>query len=251
MAISFNNLGKMGRLGNQMFQYASLKGIAKKHGYSFSIPYSLGLNIWTDHQLTKFFNLDKTLIYSTTSNQIINESKFNFDKVLFETCQDNVDLSGYFQTEKYFIEIKQEIIKDFSFKHNFKKPLKNYNVLHIRRTDYINQSYFHPLCSLDYYKQAIEIIGNELPIVVVSDDIEWCKNNIKADFYSENSTNIEDLYIMSQAENNIIANSSFSWWGAWLNQNPKKIIVAPENWFGEGYSHYIMKDLIPNDWIKI
>ena len=249
--ISFNSLGRSGRLGNQMFQYAALKGIALKHGYSYSIPYSLFVNPWTDHQLNTCFKLNKNIVYGTTNGKTINESSFSFDEHLFNNCPDNIDISGYFQTEKYFSHIKNEIIKDFTFRINFDKPFNKYIALHVRRGDYVNQPNYHPVCSIEYYMNALSIIQDDIPIVIFSDDINWCKENIKADLYMENTTNIQDLYLMTQATHNIIANSSFSWWGAWLNQNPDKIVVAPETWFGPAYSHYIMKDLIPNDWIKI
>lgn len=249
--ISYNSLGRNGRLGNQMFQYAALKGIASKHGYSYCIPYSMFINPWTDHQLNTCFKLNKNLIYSTQNTTTISEKSFNFDKVLFENCEDNINLDGYFQSEKYFIDIKDELIKDFTFKYNFEKPFDNYIAIHVRRQDYVNQPNYHPVCSLDYYNNALELVSKKIPVVVFSDDILWCKGNIEAELYMENTTNIQDLYLMTQATHNIIANSSFSWWGAWLNQNPDKIVIAPETWFGPAYSHYIMKDLIPNDWIKI
>lgn len=249
--LSMNNLGANGRLGNQMFQYAALKGIALRHGYSYCIPYSVFVNPWTDHQLNTCFKLNKNLIYGTQNVKTISEKSFSFDKVLFENCQDNINLNGYFQSEKYFIDIKDEIIKDFTFKYTFEKPFEEYISIHVRRGDYINQPDYHPTCSLEYYKNSLSLINDSIPIVVFSDDILWCKENIKADLYMENTTNTQDLYLMTMAKHNIIANSSFSWWGAWLNQNPDKIVVAPETWFGPAYSHYIMKDLIPNDWIKI
>lgn len=249
--ISFNSLGRSGRLGNQMFQYAALRGIASKHGYSYSIPYSLFVNAWTDHQLNTCFKLNKNIVYGATNNKTINESSFSFDENIFNNCPDNIDISGYFQTEKYFAHIKNEIIKDFTFRINFDKPFNEYIALHVRRGDYVNQPNHHPVCSVDYYMNALSIIEDDIPIVIFSDDINWCKENIEASLYMENTTNIQDLYLMTQATHNIIANSSFSWWGAWLNQNPEKIVVCPKNWFGPAYSHYNMNDLRPEDWIQL
>jgi len=249
--ISFNSLGRSGRLGNQMFQYAALRGIASRHGYSYSIPYSLFVNAWTDHQLNTCFKLNKNIVYGATNNKTINESSFSFDEHIFNNCPDNIDISGYFQTEKYFAHIKNEIIKDFTFRINFDKPFNEYIALHVRRGDYVNQPNHHPVCSVDYYMNALSIIEDDIPIVIFSDDINWCKENIEASLYMENTTNIQDLYLMTQATHNIIANSSFSWWGAWLNQNPEKIVVCPKNWFGPAYSHYNMNDLRPEDWIQL
>jgi hypothetical protein len=249
--LSFNSLGRSGRLGNQMFQYAALRGIASKHGYSYSIPYSVFLNPWTDHQLNTCFRLNKNIIYGTQNVQTISELSFNFDKSLFYNCLDNTDLNGYFQTEKYFSHIKDEIVKDFTFKVDFEKPFDEYVAIHVRRGDYVNQPNFHPVCSKEYYLEALKLIPKKIPLVVFSDDIEWCKENIDADLYMENTTNVQDLYLMTKATHNIIANSSFSWWGAWLNQNPDKIVVSPKVWFGPAYSHYIMDDIRPPEWIQL
>lgn len=248
--LSFNRLGSYGRLGNQMFQYAALKGIARKNNHKFCIPFSPEINEWYDHMLAKNFVLDSNLIIDSPQNQnSYSENFFHFDEVLFENCPDFVDLIGYFQSYRYFDFIRDEIVSDFRIKEEFKKPIDSYTAVHVRRGDYVNQPMFHPVCSADYYRQAMQITGG--PFVIVSDDIEWCKQNISGDFYMEGSSSIQDMSVMKQAENVIIANSSFSWWGAWLNQNSDKIVICPENWFGPAYSHYNMNDIRPSDWIKI
>jgi hypothetical protein len=248
--ISFNSLGSLGRLGNQMFQYASLKGIARNRGFEFSIPWSPFLDPWRDHQLSNVFKLQDNLILNSPEQPYTAEEKFfGFDYDLFNYVEDNSDLVGYFQTERYFSHIKDEILEDFSFKEKFDDVVSDYfTVIHVRRTDYLAFSNHHPTCSLDYYKEAMDITGG--PFLVVSDDIEWCQKNITADEYSK-SSNVKDLYLMSKAKNNIIANSSFSWWGAWLNQNPNKKVIAPNKWFGPAYDHYNLEDLIPKEWIKL
>jgi hypothetical protein len=251
MTLSFNRLGQFGRLGNQMFQYAALKGIAHHRGMEFAIPFSPELDDWQDHQLSKYFKLDSSLrIESINSQNERWESHFHFDQTLFETCEDRTDLMGYFQTDKYFSHIRDEILNDFTIKQKFEKPMKEYIALHVRRGDYINQPQFHPVCSTEYYFNALDNMPS-LPVVVMSDDIEWCEEYIPGSLYLKNTSNIHDLYVMSQANHNIIANSSFSWWGAWLNQNPDKIVVAPQRWFGEAYSHYNMQDIRPEDWIQL
>ena len=251
MTLSFNRLGQFGRLGNQMFQYAALKGIAHHRGLKFSIPFSPELDDWQDHQLSKYFKLDKSLQVEIINNQNERwESHFHFDETLFETCEDGTDLMGYFQTEKYFSHIRNEILNDFEIKQKFEKPAEEYIALHVRRGDYVNQPQFHPTCSVEYYFNALGLLP-DMPVVVMSDDIEWCKQFIPATFYFGDTSNIHDLYVMTQASHNIIANSSFSWWGAWLNKDPDKIVVAPENWFGTSYSHYNMEDVRPKEWIRL
>jgi hypothetical protein len=132
--------------------------------------------------------------------------------------------------------------------------------IHIRRGDFSKKAetnLYHGILSSDYYKQAIEIISSKInspKFYIFSDDINWAKENLivpEAVYASGqiSKTHFEDLYLMSQCHHNIIANSSFSWWGAWLNDNPEKIVIAPKNWFNKGPKD--TQDIIPGDWIKI
>ena len=128
---------------------------------------------------------------------------------------------------------------------------KNIVAIHVRRGDYVNQPQFHPVCDAEYYRKAMEYFPNE-SFCVFSDDPEWCKQQevFKNCFIVENSTEAYDLQWMSQAKGNIIANSSFSWWGAYLIKNGGTVI-CPERWFGVNYSHYSMSDLRPTEWIQL
>lgn len=249
--ISYNSLGKYGRLGNQMFQYAALKGIAKNRGYDHVIPYSSGADEYNDHQLFQAFHMYGTLV-GTHTGSMVTERFFHFDEELFNNCPNNVDLHGYFQSYKYFDHIRDEIIKDFTFKNKSKVPPYAYVAVHVRRGDYVNQPDFHPTCSLEYYAEAMSKFDYGTDFVIISDDIEWCKQQevFKNCFFSENTNNIDDLYLMTQASHNIIANSSFSWWGAYLNQNKGKVI-CPAQWFGKNYAHYNMEDLRPESWTQL
>lgn len=262
--ISFNQLGNLGRLGNQMFQYASLKGIAANRKYDFCIPPESQFGTTdsnvknADANIYTAFNLNE---YNKCfgSNKIVEESKFDFDEDLFNNCEDNVDLYGYFQSEKYFKNIENEIRKDFSFKDEIKFPSKELFEevfgdlevvsLHVRRGDYINNAE-HPIPSLDYYNQALSQIKSELPVMVFSDDIEWCKGQkiFTEDrfIFSENNNSAVDLCLQSLCKYHIIANSSFSWWGAWLAKSKK--VIAPKKWFGGYCNKNSTKDLFPDDW---
>ena len=134
-----------------------------------------------------------------------------------------------------------------------KYPIDENNIsIHIRRTDYVTSNGYHPVQSIEYYKQAIEIIGDYDNIFVFSDDINWCKENLKFDnmIFVDGNDDVEDMWLMSICNHNVIANSSFSWWGAWLNNNPDKKVIAPNNWFGS-QTNLNTNDLIPNTWIKI
>jgi len=182
----------------------------------------------------------------------------------------SVYLNGYWQSEKYFLEYEDIIRQDFTLKYKLSNESARYEQiindstsigLHVRRGDYVNNpstNDYHGICSLDYYKKAVSIINdsNINPcFFIFSDDLAWVKENFE---FIENKVFIElgeeipdyeELYLLSQCKHNIIANSSFSWWGAWLNQNPDKIVIAPEQWFADTLLD--TSDLIPKSWIRI
>jgi hypothetical protein len=258
-------LGHHGRLGNQMFQYSTLKSIATKHGYEFVVPPSNFVDPWHDHQLFEGFELyslpKENVRYNNTKTRI-EEQFFHFNTFLYENCPDNVDLFGYFQTEKYFKEFKEDIKKDFTFKENILSPAKEYLnsigsedtiSIHIRRGDYVNQPW-HGCCPLEYYEKALSSIDSNYPVIIFSDDPKWVLEQkiFESDrfFVSDGNSNLFDMCLMSLCNYHIIANSSFSWWGAWL-ANSKKII-APQRWFGSPLSEQNdTKDLLPDEWIKL
>ena len=242
----------MGRLGNQMFQYAALRGIAANKGYWYSLP---------SHQieLSKCFKLPPTL--SNNNNKTIEIKTFEYDQLFFNSCPDNIDICGFFQTEKYFQHIKKEIRKDFNFKDEIKKLatvfLEQLNAnfekisLHIRRTDYLVDKNFIKL-DIHYYIDALKILNN-LPVIIFSDDLQWCREQ---SIFKDNRFTFFDLsdpYVslcaMSMCDYHIIANSSYSWWGSWLAQSKKTI--APKQWFTGDYKQWNTKDLYLNDWIVI
>ena len=265
--IGFNNLGRMGRLANQMFQYASLKGIAKNRGYEYMISYHAdavndGIGNMLRTELFDLFDLDvRTGIFNAS---VVGERQHNFDQELFDNCPDNVVLQGYFQTEKYFKYIEDEIRKDFTFKNAILEPCKEMIegveapvALHVRRTDYVTNAINHPPCTLDYYKKALSHFEAHRNVIVFSDDPAWCNEQelFSGDNFmiSENTDNRIDLCLMSLCSDFIIANSSFSWWGAWLSANEDKKVIAPNQWFGkDGYTKdHDTSDMIPNGWTRI
>ena len=262
--IGFNSLGKMGRLGNQMFQFAALKGIARNRGFEYCIPKSNYKNEWTDHQLLIPFKLSCTTSLNLQEidyrRPTVIESDFTFDEKLFNKCPDWVNLQGYFQSEKYFKHIKDEILKDFEFNDDIFKPCKNMISsyknpvsLHIRRSDYITDPN-HTVLSLSYYERAICEFDSDFPVFIFSDDFEWCKKQKIFDsdrfLISENNSSYVDLCLMTLCSGHIIANSSFSWWGAWLSKSKK--VIAPSGWFdGSNNQHIDTKDLIPDEWMVI
>jgi hypothetical protein len=244
--ISFNNIGHMGRLGNQMFQYAALKGISKHKGYWYSVP--------KENVLNECFQIPETL--SNQNYQSINEKKFEFDQDFFDNCPDNVDIIGYFQSEKYFKHIEQEIRQDFTFYdiiYNKCAHYRKYNFsnselisLHIRRTDYITDTNFECL-PIEYYFNALELLPST-NVMVFSDDPNWCKSHFNNQRFtiSLSKDPYIDLCLMSMCDYHIIANSSYSWWGSWLSKSKKTI--APRNWFCGEFSNWNTKDLYLSDW---
>jgi len=262
--IGFNALGQFGRLGNQMFQFAALKGIARNRGFEYCIPPSKNKNEWTDHQLFNPFKLSNTsqlnFQFIDSDRPILVENKFSFDEKLFNECLDWVSLQGYFQTEKYFKHISDEIKGDFQFRNEILDPCKKmiFNVknpvsLHVRRTDYIT-NLNHTFIGLEYYEEALNKINKDYTVLIFSDDPKWCKNqNIFSDdrfLIAEGNSNYVDLCLMTLCDRHIIANSSFSWWGAWLSNS--KQVIAPSGWFtGSKNEHLDIKDLIPESWIVI
>ncbi|MBP8789836.1 MAG: alpha-1,2-fucosyltransferase [Breznakibacter sp.] len=183
-----------------------------------------------------------------------------------------VVLDGYFQTEKYFRHIRPIIcemldikLSDNEYIVELKNSIDKSNSvsIHFRRGDYVNNDFvnkIHGTCSLDYYYKACREIAEEVEnpcFFIFSDDIQWVKENFNTSFltsfsYVENIPNYyEELKLMSCCKYNIIANSTFSWWGAWLNNNPDKIVISPSKWFNSALLQENTKDLIPDSWIRI
>lgn len=258
--LAFNYLGKLGRLGNQMFQYAALKGIAAKHNYEWCIPPSNFNHPYYEHQLFEIFNLNslKNINYLPENYPLLLELKFEsaiyFDNDILNNCPDNIILGGYFQSEKYFKHIENEIRQDFTFNNqllNFCQKIieefENCISIHIRRTDFIP---INMCLDIDYYLKGLKYFDNE-KVIVFSDDIEWCKNQeifqSERFFISPFENNSIDLCLMTLCSGHIIANSTFSWWGAWLSNSKK--IVAPSKWYSKTKED--TKDIVPESWIKI
>ncbi len=194
------------------------------------------------------------------------ESSTRYDNK-FRNLRGNIYMDGYFQSEMYFRDIRSDLIRNFSFKDEL--SLKNKNIIkniqntnsvsiHVRRGDYVsnkNANNFHGVQVLDYYKKAISILEHKIKkpkYFIFSDDIDWCKKNLpisKSIFFVENRKGSEDLRIMIECKHNIIANSSFSWWGAWLGNEKNKIVIAPINWFK--LKEADSSDIIPSRWQKI
>lgn len=262
-----------GRLGNVMFQIAAAYAYSLKHGMDYNVPVwgngLSGANDETDkHQRNGRLESDIMLKYLSWFPNVKRDNPLTGEYFLYQEngrheyneipYHQNIKIDGFFQSEKYFSDYRNEIVELFNLPYELKSGVVS---IHVRRGDYVKYHTSFPPVERTYLKPAITgfVKMNIKKFLVFSDDIEWCKYNLTSSHYpdcsfefSEGRNEYEDLVLMSQCEHNIIANSSFSWWGAWLNRNPNKIVVSPsaENWFGSRVK-LERKDIIPQGWIQV
>ena len=283
-----------GGLGNQMFQYALYKKYMQlgketyaeisfyddrkvmplkleeafqgiKLNTNMAAEYAMQLNQKADNRNILEKICQKVYPYKKNVQEI-SEGKFDSNVLKLSNCF----VEGFWQTEMYWDDIKEEVLQDFKFNlgntslssiNRFMKK-NSFISIHIRGGDYLNeenQKLFGGVCSSAYYKSAIDYVQNKTGIsslLVFTNDCEYSQSilqTIKCDYYfaknylNEGTPDWVEMYLMSQCKHNIIANSSFSWWGAYLNRNSDKIIVAPQKWI----NGKTMKNICPNEWIRI
>lgn len=262
--ITNSGIGYNGRLGNQLFQFAALFGVSKESGNPFILParnlskrnqtFQNGDNKSVWFCLPEIFPKLKSFIHDFDpgdgSFRGVQERSFKHDPEILKSCigDFNVDLHGYFQSPKYFEEYYDDLLDVLQFKRIYQfhrtTPLVS---IHVRRGDYLALTNNHPPCSKDYYDEAIAHFDG-CKFMVFSDDIPWCKENFPGNedgfYFSEDDTEGNDLMKMRYCDHHIIANSSFSWWGAYLNPNKTKEIIAPKKWFGPSYDYHDTSDLL-------
>ena len=252
--IIISSLG--GGLGNMLFMTAAATGLSKKYGhkqYFWDNHYGIQHGTPMSYKDTVFRNIP-LLEHDLSEVVLVGERSFHYTPV--EAPNDNVQVNGYFQSQKYFEHCKDEVQELFSCPEDIKtKLLEKYDVsntvsIHVRRGNYVALSTHHYNLSIGYYKNALDYFKG-YKFLVFSDDIKWCKENFAGDdiTFVEGQTEVEDLYLMSLCTHNVIANSTFSWWGAFLNKNPNKIVVYPDKWFGPGYKDWKTSDLFSDEWI--
>lgn len=227
-----------GGLGNQMFQYAAGLGAAKKLRCELLINNSF----YKKHKQRQYelgvFPISAST-FDNVTGELIEEKHFEYQEIT-----KNGMMVGYWQSEKYFENVAEQVRTEFKLpKHTIDEGMV---AVSVRRGDYLHLP--DVFCSLgnDYYSKAREIFPDST-FVVFSDDPDWVEENLKwADIVIRGNSGIVDLSLLSCFKNHIIANSSFSWWGAWLANGDK--VVAPKDWFSCDYN---TKDLIPDRWIRI
>lgn len=253
----------IGRLGNSMFQISACIGYAKKYGYQWGVP--------NDQRestiLTHFPNLprcnDVNNRYHEHPSRFCDIHKTHYDQCHFNyhpipDLGQNLTLTGFYQSYKYFEGADEEIKKVFKLEHV--PGYEDYVSIHVRRGDYVMHSGSFPPITIDFIEEAMQNIPVK-KYLIFSDDIEWCKINLAPyNFgnieFSEGRNELQDLSLMASCGHHIIANSTFSWWGAYLGHNPDRIVISPScvrgNWFGMdcGVKQDVV-DLLPENWIQI
>lgn len=250
-----------GGLGNQMFQIAAAYSLSLKLNVDCMFDFNTSFVSTQGHGANKY----KNNIFKNVNNGEVNfknfkvyhEPDFKYNEI---PLVDNLALLGNFQSEKYLPENKNVLLKLFNFEDEINNEVKKFisentngssiTAIHVRRGDYLLKPNFHPVCTMDYYKKAMEIIGDD-KYLLISDDIDWCKENFVGEkfIFSPFTNEIYDLYLFMNCDNHIISNSSFSWWGAYLSEKDNKVI-APKIWFGFN-GPQDTQDIYVNNWIKI
>jgi hypothetical protein len=258
-----------GGLGNQLFQYAYGRSL-ELSGKKIILDNSFYNGSKSKTDTARDFKLNNFSI--ETKAKFLNRKYFTlelFKKILAKL---NLAKDGFYQSEKYFKNIESNIRKEFTLKNPLSQESKiwqekinntnNSISLHIRRGDYVEDkktNAFHGSCDLEYYKKGLgeikKLIKNEnIEIFIFSDDPNWAKENLNFTYPTffvsdEQIPDYEEMYLMSLCKNNIIANSTFSWWGAWLNRNPNRIVVGPKQWFTNKTSDEL--EILPKEWVQI
>ncbi len=239
--------------------------------------FSTDIPITTESELYKFNYIQKSNFKKSIQKKLpfifpyytIAEPGHEYNEGILNSPKNSL-LIGYWQTEKYFLPIQDVMRKDFEFKKQLEGGNKtladkitscNSVSVHVRRGDYVNNpetSVFHGICSPEYYYTGLKLIKSKIDNVhlfIFSDDMDWVKTNMKFDVpatYVDSNPGDDsymDMQLMSLCKHNIIANSSFSWWGAWLNSNLDKMVVAPAKWFND--TSVNVNDVIPEGWNKL
>ena len=278
--ISIKDFGAWSRLGNQMFQYAFLRGLSIEKGFKIHLPIIPSCHEYKTSQFFDCFdlpNVDTTNIledFVTISDMsMMYQDKFASENI---DTNKNIIFEGCFHSEKYFEKHKDIIRNDFTFKENirtvgdiFMSQFENTRkrvALHVRRTDNLSSCSPTILVNETFRINAINYLirnnVNDFDLLIFSDDKQWCKDNLNytSDNISqtviEGLSDLEELYIMSLCDHFIIGSSSYSWWAAWLGQSQDKIVIIPDKWFTSKLYHGIPlsdqeKDLCPHSWIKM
>lgn len=285
-----------GGLGNQLYQYATAKAIAnlqnreliidprpifaeaparhydlgefKLESENFGTPFQRWMVRWlASVRLGRVFKMFNPYAWNF---KMIRDAENGFDESLLKQNSGNLIIQGYWQSFKYFEDIRPILIQEFEVKSRpdsiNQKYLNRINsvnsvCIHVRRGDYVNNptaNKIHGVCDLDYYYKGMKYINSKVHnpnYFVFTDDPEWVENNFQTKYklkivkHNLGKKDFEDLRLMTNCKHFIIANSSYSWWGAWLSNNQDKIVIAPKKWFN--LDNFPAEDRIPREWVRL
>ncbi|NCP72632.1 MAG: alpha-1,2-fucosyltransferase [Shewanella sp. CG18_big_fil_WC_8_21_14_2_50_42_11] len=274
-----------GGLGNQLFQYAVGKAVSHHHNVPLKLDitayetykphngyrldqFAINAEIANTQEIAKLKGANHLLAKVLRKAGQLNKQRYYSEKerTIYDAqvfAREECYLDGYWQNEQYFLKIRDIFLQDITPKFSLSNQAQAYQrqimashsvSLHVRRGDYLN----HPeigVLDISYYQQAHAYMVSKVedPVFYIfSNNLAWCKQNFKfienAVYIEGTQTEIDDLMLMSQCQHNIIANSSFSWWGAWLNDNSNKIVIAPKRWMAVNPKGYKWSS---NDWVEI
>ena len=278
VVITFSRLGWYGQLGNQLFQYATLRAVAESQGYELRIP--MRFDGPKKRGLVELGPLSLACepLTREDARQIkyrYKEKGFGFDPGIFDV-PDWTDLVGFFQSEKYFRHLRRELLREFTFRDPISAYASRYIgmvrhradgaglvAVHVRRGDYLEDSARFRVLTVSWYRGAMEVFARTKSVFLFfSDDPAWCMENFSgvtdpnsvrpapSNLHVATPSHWHDLAVMAQCDHFIVAGSSFSWWGAWLSQNERKIVVAPKPWYGPEM-RLDESDIVPEDWRQL
>jgi hypothetical protein len=257
-----------GGLGNILFQIAATYSLSKKQNTTCSFPnfedhlnylnadskYNPSLKHAEEYKLI----FSKLNCSSPKENLPVHQYPFEYSDFIPEN---NCFIDGFFQSEKYFKQDRSEILNLFEptdslvkeIDINLNKLPPKFNVIHVRLGDYLNKSDVHFNLPFSYFYESIDKLNSPYPYIIFSDTIEICKKHFIGNqfLFLQGLKDYVELFLMSKGQNFIISNSTFGWWGAWLNDNENKRVLGPTKWFGPEWADTYTKDIIPDNWEKV
>ena len=259
--IAFTRLGNMGQFGNQLFQYAFLRTAARRLGVNFYCPEWIGDKIFSLHDSPRACSPKPVGI-----DQVFRESQtdcgFTEESI---SIRDGTDISGFFQSEKFFYQTKMDVQHWYTFNNSeISNVINKYEFIDFHESvslslrlgdDYHQNRDLYPLFPLKYYEDALQLVPHKTHILVFSDHQARAKHFLRKlirpeFFFIEGNSYLQDFFLITQCHDNIITNSTFSWWGAWLNSHPDKRVIAPKEWFRPGHKK-INSHVLCDDWHHI
>lgn len=282
-----------GGLGNQLFQYAFGRNLAKKNNSCLKLDLSFFEGQHLREYMLDHFEINAAIAskeecnglarrhfsklqafkrkYFNASPNVVEEKQLLFDPQ-YLNIKGDACLSGYFQSERYFADIATELVAELRVKtapsvgnKNMLEAIIAVNAvsLHVRRGDFVSDKHIqevHGTCDLQYYADAVRSMAEKVedPVFYIfSDDISWAKRNFNLSYktcfvdINDHRSSYEDIRLMQHCRHHILANSTFSWWGAWLNRTPGKIVIAPKKWFNDPALNLQTDSLVPASWIRL